>query len=307
MPSSDSAERPRTITPPTLDFSQSDKVLRPLCAAALQSLTPMLAIVNHGCENKLQELAAATKRRIDAVATESGAAPPPQEAHALDGDLEPAAEALRGCLRSVSMRMLRLALGMDETAIDQALRAQQLDVQGRLCMRAYPASDAPAPAPAPADAHALPSAPPPAPSASPRLGAHCDATLMTLLWADSPGLEVLDPRTASDWKPEAILRYGLPTMGPVDDDEDESGPAVLRDDQWASVELAWSLQPLLFTVGTSWLSHPLVMHAAPATCAALHRVCLPPHRGQPRHSLPFLADLVPCAAADVLPPADNTR
>ena len=54
-----------------------------------------------------------------------------------------------------------------------------------------------------------PSLPPP-----PRLDAHCDSTLLTLLWVDSPGLQVLDaPRAeALGWRPEHVLGLGLPTM-----------------------------------------------------------------------------------------------
>ena len=285
---SDAADEPSAVRPSTLDLSLSDEALRPACTSALSSLTPMLALVNHGCEAKLRDLAEAMRTTIanrqtneamqgrggaDGVAVD-GVAVPLQQAHELDGHVAPAADALRACLRGVCMRVLAIAL--DDPALGATLAARKLDVQGRLCLRAYPCA-------AGDGAEAAPAAP------SQRLGAHCDSTLMTLLWADAPGLEVLDPVKAADWTPDAVMRYGLPTMGEL------SEPACLREDQWARVHLDWSADPLLLTVGTSWLRHEL-MQTAPARCAVLHRVVLPDGtRG--RHSLPFLADLVPAAEA----------
>lgn len=260
---------PRALHPPALDLSRPDAELRPICAAALQSLTPALEVLNHGCEQRLREMAAAAQHTIT---RDADGPPPPQQAHDLDGSLAPDAEALRGCLRRVGLRVLGLALGVDEPSLVASLGADELDLEGRLCIRAYAGS---------VDAASSP--PPP----TQRLGAHCDSVLLTLLWSDAPGLEVLDPVAASEWTPEAVLSYGLPTMG------DASEPAMLRDDQWARIELDWAKQPLLFTVGTSWLRHPLTTARAPARCAALHRVCVPTTAATPRHSLPFLADLVP--------------
>ena len=46
---------------------------------------------------------------------------------------------------------------------------------------------------------------------------HCDSTLLTLLWADAPGLQVLEPRRAEalGWRPQHVLGLGLPTMMPL--------------------------------------------------------------------------------------------
>ena len=285
---SDEADMPSAVRPSTLDLSLSDEALRPACTSALSSLTPMLALVNHGCEASLRNLAEAMRSTIathgtdeamqrrsgaDGVA-ESGTSVPLQQAHELEGHVAPAADALRACLRRVCLRVLSIAL--DDPALGATLAARRLDVQGRLCLRAYPSV-------AGNGAEAAPAPP------SQRLGAHCDSTLMTLLWADAPGLEVLDPVKAADWTPDAVMRYGLPMMGEV------SEPACLREDQWARVHLDWSADPLLLTVGTSWLRHEL-MQSAPARCAVLHRVVLPDGT-HARHSLPFLADLVPAAEA----------
>ena len=203
----------------------------------------MLEIINHGCESKCRSLAAAVKKGI----RHDDGSIPPQQAHELDN--EALAPPLKQCLRGVCLRVLRIVL--NDPSLAQSLAAQNLDVQGRLCLREYPPAVSPA-------------APPQ------RLGAHCDSTLMTLLWADGPGLEVLDPIKAADWQPKDILLYGLPTMGAIGDE-----PAELRDDQWARVELDWSRDPLLLTIGTSWLTNELVSSRAPAKCAVLHRVVLP--------------------------------
>lgn len=253
----------RDIRPVVLDLSLDDDELRAACSDALRNtLSPMVGLVNHGCEKACCALAEAMKRRI---ASEGGLGDVKQQACDIDGDLVTSAAELRGCLRSVCLRALRLAL--DDTALDASLAERSLDLQGRLCLRAYPPSE-----------H----------GGTERLGPHCDSTLCTLLWSDGPGLEVLDPERASEWEPNAVLQYGLPTMGPP-------GPE-LSEDQWARVQLPWQSNPLLLTLGTSWLSSDLTASRLPARCAVLHRVTLPQERT--RHSLPFLADLVPIAYGD---------
>ena len=259
------ADSSRTAAPTTIDLSLSDTELRPLIIEALNSLSPMLEIINHGCESKCRSLAAAVKKGI----RHDDGSIPPQQAHELDNEV--LAPPLKHCLRGVCLRVLRIVL--NEPSLAQSLAAQNLDVQGRLCLREYPPA-------------ASPDAPPQ------RLGAHCDSTLMTLLWADGPGLEVLDPIKAADWAPKDILLYGLPTMGAIGDE-----PVELRDDQWARVELDWSRDPLLLTIGTSWLTNELVSSRAPAKCAVLHRVVLPSGGAKARHSLPFLVDIVEATTA----------
>ena len=84
------------------------------------------------------------------------------------------------------MRALRIAL--DDPRLDSSLAERSLDLQGRLCLRAYPpAQDS--------DTN----------EQFMRLGAHCDSTLCTLLWSDGPGLQILDPAAASDWSCTEVL------------------------------------------------------------------------------------------------------
>ena len=317
-----------TLTPPELDLSRSDAELRPLCLTALSSLTPVLSLVNHGCEAKLRTLSLAMQQSIKQQqqqqqqqrATSSDGdelEPYAQQAHefAEHAALAPAATEVRSCLRAVCQRVLAIA----DPALDEPLLRQcGLDVQGRLCLREYPklpsADEAGrslpeaaerAPAEAPASARTSLQAPPPPPP-PPRLGAHCDSTLMTLLWADAPGLQVLEPARAEalGWRPQHVLGLGLPMMAPLAADSDDAGgseedgaaapaePPPLTDEQWAYVALDWARDPLLLTIGASWLTSDLVRERCPARCAALHRVVLP-SGSHARHSLPFLADLVP--------------
>jgi isopenicillin N synthase-like dioxygenase len=265
----------RDLAPPVLDLSLPDEKLRTAAQAALTgTLSPVLCLINHGCEAACVTLSAQMQRQ-------AGALPPGTVQQAIETDAagcEAAATALRGCLRDVGLRVLGLALG--DTNIEETLKSRQLDLQGRLCLRAYPAGASP---PAAAASTTTTGEPPP------RLGAHCDSTLFTMLWADSAGLQVLDPVRAADWRPEAVLRYGLPTMGPVDDVE----LPTLREDQWCSVAMDWAANPLLLTLGSSWLTNELTSARLPARCAVLHRVVLPANCA--RHSLPFLADLVTTA------------
>ena len=257
------------IRPPLLDLSLADAELHDVAFPALtNTLTPMVGLINHGCEGACAALAQAMR---DQIATSGGLdGGVKQQACQMD-EGEPCAAAaaeLRTCLRGVCLRALRIAL--KDESLERTLAAASLDVQGRLCLRAYPAV-----APCDAGADLV------------RLGAHCDSTLVTLLWSDGPGLQVLDPKRAAEWEPGAVMRYGLPTMGDVD------AVSELRDDQWAMVNLPWASNPLLLTLGTSWLSAELTSSSCPARSAVLHRVTMATERT--RYSLPFLADLVPAA------------
>ena len=271
--------------PAVLDLSRPDVELRGILSSALASLSPALALKNHGCEDKIMALAAAMKKQIKQEHSESSSEPVVwQQAHAIEGALEPAAKALRSCLRDVCLRVVGIALSGEEnqtgsSVADQVLAnltEQGLDLQGRLCMREYPSCDD--------GSNAHSSAPPPK-----RLGAHIDSTLMTLLWADGPGLEVLDAdrAAAEGWRPSHVLGLGLP-MSSFGGDDGEPPP--MHDGLWARVDLDWAQNPLLMTVGASWLTSPLLGKKAPAACACLHQVILSSDRS--RHSLPFLADIV---------------
>ncbi len=238
------------ITPVALDMRCPDEHLRRTARAALENtLTPMLSLHHHGCSEQLAELAA----RARAHHSLDGGSLPPQSACDFDGPLEPLARDTSAKLTALCTRLLKILAGDTAPALE-----------GRLCMRTYPQ----------AAAHED--------GATLRLGAHLDNTLFTLLWSDSPGLQVLHPERAREWTPERVLRYGLPTLG----DADEA--VALREDQWATVQLPWDEGPLLLTLGCAWLSSPLPTAAPRAQCAVLHRVVAPP---RDRHSIPFLVDL----------------
>ena len=190
-------------------------------------------------------------------------------------ELAPPTEELKARMLALCTRLLDALLGEGW----QEGAGGQLD--GRLCLRVYPAS--PAPAAGADDADGL------------RLGAHCDATLLTLLWASSAGLEVLDPEaaTAQGWTPAQVEGYGLPSFGAVDEDETPPPEPV-----WARVD-----QPdgaLLLTLGTSWPRSELASARVPARCGVLHRVAARSLERE-RLSLPLLVDVVAVAPGAAAP------
>ena len=254
------------IAPMAIDMRMSDAALREACRGGLEgTLTPMLALHHHGCSTELAELAARARahHRLD------GGSLPLQCACDFDGPLEAPAREVRAKLTALCERLLEVLVG----------EAAPLD--GRICMRTYPR----APPPADGDGDCNADADADADGATQqRLGAHCDNTLLTLLWADGPGLQVLHPGRADGWTPERVMRYGLPTMSDADEIQ------TLEEEQWATVELPWDEGPLLLTLGCAWTSSELTRDH-PARCAVLHRVVIPPGYPHDRHSIPFLVDL----------------
>ena len=256
---------PYKLTPTTLDMRLPDVTLRERCFSALAgTLTPMFAITHHGMEGACASLAAR--------ATEFHGLPPayspnalPQTAYDLDGDLAPAAEELKGALLGLCARLVNVVAGEDVN--------QERGLQARLCMRTYaPCTDRPE-----------------------RLGAHCDATLLTLLWASAPGLQVLEPDIAREagWTREQVLGFGVPSTT-----EETAEPPELH---WATVDMPWSSGALLLTLGTGWTAseHPRL----PTQSAVLHRVVIDPSTSTPsasyRLSLPLLVDWASPAVSPV--------
>ena len=144
--SMESMQPPSTITPVALDMRLPDESLRETGRAAMRdTLTPMLAVHHHGCSEQLAELAARARAHHS---LDDGATLPPQSACDFDGPLEPLAEETRAKLTALCTRLLEILTG------------EAPALEGRLCMRTYPQGETPL-----------------------RLGAHCDNTLFTLLWA----------------------------------------------------------------------------------------------------------------------------
>ena len=252
----------------------SDAEIRAALAGVRGALSPVLAIKGHGLERACTELAHTAREHHAAARAAGASAEPEQEALALDGPLHERAEELRSALLGLSARLLRVALGVESDAEAEA-RAGRLE--GRLCLRRYPQRGGEA--------------------AAPRLGAHIDSTVLTLLWANGPGLEVLMPRDGRGgeegeggeggeggrWTAEQVLGLGLPTASAVELRE-------AREDEWACVELPWEEGALILTVGLEWLECAPLRERMPMECAVLHRVAVPGGR-QERLSLPFLVNL----------------
>ena len=248
----------RWIKPTEVDLRLPEEDLRQVCREALLgSLTPMLALRHHGAEGILSELAVRASDHCGSAQQQVG-----QKSYSLEGeDLSPLVARARGALKEVTEKMLRVLAG-DGAVVALAEGGEAM--VGRLCLRVYPERRG-------LEAH--------------RLGAHCDGTLMTLLWSDAPGLQVVNPACLEDWTPEQVTSFGLPSMGPP--------PPELRSEQWATVDLPWGEGALLFTLGTGWQRCPIAMASLPAASAALHRVVVPAGMARDRHSLPFLVDVVP--------------
>ena len=94
-----------------------------------------------------------------------------------------------------------------------------------------------------------------------RLGAHVDDTLCTLLWASTPGLEILAPQDDAAWSGADVAKVGLPTMGPP--------PKTVEEHDWATVTPP-SADCFLFTPGNGWGAHV----ALPLRSPTLHRVAV---------------------------------
>ena len=149
-----------------------------------------------------------------------------QEAFPLDG--EDWAQ-LRGDLTALAERTLqRLAPDVPRLQLD-----------ARLCLRRYPPG-----------------------KRGQRLGAHVDDTLCTLLWASTPGLEILAPRDDAAWTGTDVAKVGLPTMGPP--------PKVVGEGDWATVTPP-SADCLLFTPGNGWGG---IVTSVPLRSPTLHRVAV---------------------------------
>ncbi|CAH0372086.1 unnamed protein product [Pelagomonas calceolata] len=149
-----------------------------------------------------------------------------QEAFPLDG---PDWSQLREDLTALAERTLR-RLAPD---------VPRLPLDARLCLRRYPPGHT-----------------------GQRLGAHVDDTLCTLLWASTPGLEILAPQDDAAWNGADVAKVGLPTMGPP--------PKVVQEDDWATVTPP-SADCFLFTPGNGWSG---IVTSVPLRSPTLHRVAV---------------------------------
>ena len=230
--------------PPVLDCSTTDVAAGDDVRAALAStLSPVVALEGHGLAARCAAVAAA------ASAAHGAGHGARQEAFALDGVAD--AAALKADLVALARRALAaVAPGFPA---DAALDA-------RFSLRRYPATG---------DGRD-----------APRLGAHVDNTLCTLLWSTGPGLEVLAPRRDdAAWTAADVRSVGLPTMG--------SEPKVVGDGDWAAVDARAGA--VLFTPGEEWTRCAHTRAAAPLRSPTLHRVVLP--GDETRLSLPLLVSL----------------
>ena len=144
-------------------------------------MSPAMTIVGHGCEGMIRELEQTLREKpeIKKVLQDEKTS---QEAFDIDESLAKKHEKLKTCLEGVCKRLLCLA--SKETS-------KTTNVNGRLCFRVSKTRQ----------------------GEWVRLGAHVDHTLMTLLYSNCAGLEILDSGglRLQVWNREKICSYGLPT------------------------------------------------------------------------------------------------
>lgn len=322
----------RVVRPPVIDMRQPSSVLRPLLCASLMTtssnsnLCPMICLVQHGLEKQCSSLASlalksAQQKQQQHYVEHSGEQEektmiPSQIAHDLDDDndgpVTEAASELRAKLTTLVYRILDILF---DTNVEAMLTSNEERLNGRMCLREYSATtevnnnttsssnnDS-------NDDHVI------------RLGAHIDHTLLTVLWSNSPGLEVFSPSIGSNnntcWTVEHVLQLGMPTFSRPpsqtnsnnsNNGGDDNCPEPTKED-WAMVDIPWITGALLLTIGAEWLTHPLFAgsttqccssrlvedeeeeEGGSINCAVLHRVSMPINTDKTRYSLPFLVSI----------------
>merc|ERR1712216_524767 len=133
-------------------------------------------------------------------------------------------------MRALAKRLLGIVLGEDALA---EMQAQGQYVDGKLSLRYYPGGDK-----------------------DMRLNAHVDANLFTLLWAESPGFEALDPRHEAlrEVRLQDVLQVGMPCIG------EPCAVDLSSDELYSSVCFGEATNPprLLLSLGVAWWRSPLV-------------------------------------------------
>ena len=124
-----------------------------------------------------------------------------------------------------------------------------------------------------------------------RLGPHVDATFVTLLWSDAPGLQVFDPEEGSAWTGEEVMSVGVPSIS-VDNLRRQ-----VNERDWANVELASAPgnmkneNAIFLTVGSEWWNNSRAQQLLPVQSPVLHRVFIIEDQNIDRYSLPLLVNL----------------
>lgn len=192
-----------------------------------------------------------------------------------DGVTEP----LLSALKSVVLKIVGvLNNGNADEGGEEALRDCGLKLDGKVCLRYYPARKG---------AAATESV------STQRLGAHVDGNFLTLLWASASGLQV--PK-ADALPASAVRSFGIPSL--------TASAFHLSDDQWQDVTCKNYSDSILVSVGDQWFRTKLAEKFGSdlqVDCPLLHRVALRGNLDRGRFSVPFLCRLVEdefCAETD---------
>ena len=229
----------RRFVPLTVDFSKLHECRDQIVTAMSGTISPMFAIRNHGLEQYIQDAV----HKAAALTHPKGQDP---EAVVVDADEEssftnasseeplpvasllPAdtADAFQEKCVAVTEEVLVCLLGLaDRTELESILQQRGPNgshIGGTGTVRRYPHWGRGV------------------------LGAHVDMNLITLLWSNGPGFEVIDP-TLKNVNPQQIKGYGTP-MTTVD----ASSFFEFSDDHWVSVTSKWCHHDILVTIGGGW-------------------------------------------------------
>jgi isopenicillin N synthase-like dioxygenase len=118
-----------------------------------------------------------------------------------------------------------------------------------------------------------------------QLGAHLDANLFTVLWANGPGLQV--PSVEAGLTADDVRAIGLPSFCPA---------PPLPDDKWADVGSFWKDDMLLVTIGEGWFhdDSPTMSMFPGVLCPVLHRVSAGTQvNREHRFSIPYQVRILP--------------
>lgn len=183
------------------------------------------------------------------------------------GDLPPELSSLKSSMHSLAMKLVRVLFCNDK---DLEAREITIDHNSPISVKWYKGTTNS--------------------ESETRLGAHVDGNMFTLLWSNTPGLQVLRSDLEADAPtPEDLMMYGMPLIG--------TGPARTYEDidfvNVAPPEEYELEEVILFTVGRSWFSksNPLTggENQLGASCPVLHRVSFA-DQVEDRFSIPFLVN-----------------
>ena len=241
---------PLPVRPPVIDFRSLHEAATRVALrdAVSDTLSPMFALSHHGLEGEIKDLVSTLIHGRGVDVTQAGDAHEVPSCVSIEMEsILPSSgvERLHRRLSNVVETLLVALLGLNTRRELVALlrrreignttggsgteesRLQMLRIGGRESIRFYP--------------HAGDGV----------LGAHVDMNMITLLWANGPGLEVVDPR-ADGVDPAFIRQVGIPSTTIAVDDDGADPLEKLGEAGWRTVDACWERGDFLVTIGDEW-------------------------------------------------------